>query len=242
MSLLQIVSDVCLEVGVAVPVTAASNPDPTIQQIILLAMRSGNDFRDRWNWLAMKQQTPATFTGDGTTTLFTFPASGQLFWSLQPSMTFTSSVYPATPLIGPINEDDLLLLKALPFNTQPSVWRRVFSNQIEFFPALGAGEIVSYVYASTLWIQSAGAVAQARWLADTDVSIIPEDLITLATVWRWKRAQGLDYAEEMRTAESTFDIYASAENTERVISMSRNIVTTDSYWPASITDNTDHNI
>ena len=28
---------------------------------------------------------------------------------------------------------------------------------------------------------------------------VPERLITLGVVWRWKRAKGLDYAEEFRT-------------------------------------------
>jgi hypothetical protein len=238
MSILQIIQDVCTEVGIATPVVAVTSTDPTILQMTLLAMRSGNDLQRRWTWLAMKQEVPSTFTGDGTTTLFTFPAG---FWSLQDSDVFTSSVYPTIPLRGPINDDDLLQLKALPFLVTPAVWRRVLVNQVEFYPAPAAGEIISYVYGSKQWIFSALGAAQSRWLLDTDTSIISEDLITLHTIWRWKRAKGLDYSEEFRTAESAFDSEAGGENQARVINMSRTLLTDDTWWPGNIIDGTDHN-
>lgn len=232
MTILQIVQDVCVECGIAPPSLAVASPDTTIQQMVLFAMRSGNDLQRRWTWKAQKKQNPATFTGDGTTTLFTLPAD---FGSLQPSDTFTSSVYPTIPLRGPINEDTLLRLKQWPVVATPAFWRPVYANSIEFYPAPALGEIISYVYASRPWILAAdGTTYRTRWADDTDTSIISEDLITLHTVWRWKKAKGLDYSEEMRTAEASFDIEAAAEDTERTINMSGACFDDDNWWPGAI--------
>lgn len=239
MTILQIIQDVCVECGIAPPSVAVSSPDTTIQQMVLFAMRSGNDLQRRWTWKAQKKQIPSTFTGDGTTTLFSLPTD---FGSLQPSDTFTSSVYPTIPLEGPINEDDLLRLKQLPFVPVPGVWRPVMANKIEIYPAPAASEIISYVYASKFWILAAdGTTYRSRWGADTDTSIISEDLITLHTIWRWKKGKGLDYSEEMRTAEASFDIDAAAEDTERTISMSRSPIAGNSWWPGMIFDDTSDN-
>jgi hypothetical protein len=38
-------------------------------------------------------------------------------------------------------------------------------------------------------------------VADNDYSVLPERLITLGCIWRYKRALGLDYSEEFRTYE-----------------------------------------
>jgi hypothetical protein len=112
---------------------------------------------------------------------------------------------------------------------------------VEFYPAPALGEIISFVYGTRQWIFSSGGTAQSRWLADTDTSIISEDLITLHTVWRWKRAQGLDYSEEFRTAESAFDSEAGGENQGRVINMTTTPFPADTWWPGTIIDGTDPN-
>jgi len=46
---------------------------------------------------------------------------------------------------------------------------------------------------------TAAAVAISAMTADTDVSLIDEDLITLSIIWRFLSAKGLDYGEQFRT-------------------------------------------
>ena len=38
--------------------------------------------------------------------------------------------------------------------------------------------------------------------SDTDTTELNEELLTLSLIWRWNRAKGLDYAEDMRNFET----------------------------------------
>lgn len=229
MPLLSIVQASALRVGLTQPASAISSPDPTVQQLVACAQDAGDEYSERWTWLNEKKGS--TITGDGVTTLFTLPTN---FGTLSPSITFVSSIYPTLTLPGPVNEDDLLRMKQLPVVVQPSCWRRI-GAQIEFFPALANGEIVTYVYKSKYWIfDSTGVTPRTTWLADTDISIIPDRLIMLGSIWMWKRGKGLDYAEEFATAERAFDRNAGQENQGREISTARHYQTSDDYWPGTI--------
>lgn len=228
MSLLSIVQGAALRVGLAQPVSAISATDQTVQQLVAYAQDAGDDMQERWPWLTQKKSS--TFTGNGVTTLFT-PSSN--FGTLSPSITFVSSIYPTLTLPGPVNEDDLLRMKALPTVVQPSVWRRI-GGQFEFYPALANGEIVTYTYHSNLWItDSTGVTFRTSWLADTDVAVFSERLVRLGAIWMWKRGKGLDYAEEFAAYERAFDRNAGQENQGREINTSYDY-SSDVSWPGTI--------
>lgn len=237
MSLLTIVQGAALRCNYATPSTVIGNTDANILLFAACAQDIGDEMTERVNWQDQKISTPATFTGDGTTTLFALPSN---FQALSPSDTFVSSLYPTLRMFGPVNEDDLLRMKALPVVLTPSYWRQV-DNKIEFFPALAAGEIVSYVYAGDSWINTSGGspVIPAIWAADTNVAILSERTIMLGTVWKWKRTKGFDYAEEFATYERSLEAQAGQESTQRIIPTSNLIVEWETTFPGTITDNTD---
>src|SRR6185437_9356429 len=171
------------------------------------------------------------------------------FQRLSPSDTFVSDLYPTWKLPGPVAEDDLLRLKALPMAIPVHVWRQVGAAvgsspmivpMIEFFPPLGAGETVTYVYARGLWIANAAGVQYSTpvWTADSDISLIPERLIRLGARWRWKRSNGLDYSEELADYEGALDRLGGQEDTAPVTGMADDIGPIDT-WPGIITDASD---
>jgi hypothetical protein len=233
-ALIDIVQDAALRCNIPVPASAAGVADTDVQKLIAFAQDAGDDAVERWGWLNTK--AAGTVTGDGTTTLWTLPAG---FQSFNPSTVLISSVSPTLPLRGPINEEDLLQIKKLAWTPVPGVWRRI-GTQLEIYPAPASGEVISYVYASKLWITNSSGVANAtgRWAADTDLSLIPERVVRLGCIWRFKRNKGLDYSQEFEDYESALDLNAGAENTERVISMSSEpVINTDddSWFPGTIT-------
>lgn len=243
MSLLTIVQGASLRCGMATPVVAFSNPDPTVQQFVAYSQDAGDEYAERWTWRALKKPhtaTPQQFVGDGTTVIFPMPSD----WArLSPSVVLTSSIHPTLILYGPINEDDLLRFKQLPLTPLPPVWR-LFSDltgnpQIEFYPAPALGEIISYVYGTKIWILDDDQNPQTNWTSDGCTSMIPERLIRLGTIWKWKKSKGLDYSEEFRLAEMSFDRLAGQEGTGRTVSMARGQYQGDAiWWPGTITDNT----
>lgn len=132
MSLLTIVQAAAIRCHYPQPSVAFSSLDPNIQLFVACAQDTGDEMTERINWQALKIQNPVTFVGNSVQTLFPLPTG---FQALSPSDTFISSAYPTLRMIGPVNEDDLLRLKALPIVLFPSVWREV-QGSIEFFPAL----------------------------------------------------------------------------------------------------------
>ena len=245
MSLLSIIQGVALRCNYGGPATvtaAFSNTDPAIQLMVACAQDAGDDAVDRVDWAALKQQAPVSFTGDGTTPAFALPSG---FRRLSPSDTFISSLYPTLKMPGPVNEDDLLAMKALPVWAQPSVWRQVTYNgqpAIEFYPVLASGETATYYYASNNWIAQANGTLYVppKWASDTDYPLIPERVVLFGSVWRWKQAKGFDYSEAMATAEGVLDRLSAQEKTGRIIHMSRTFDFDNSTWfPGTIQDLTD---
>jgi len=69
-------------------------------------------------------------------------------------------------------------------------------------PGAQQTDTIAYEYTSTNWCKSATGTRQPRWAADTDVYLWPEQTQVLGVKWRFLRAKGLDYTEELRTYEN----------------------------------------
>lgn len=247
MPLIDIVQGAVRRVNYPQPTVAIGSTDPNIALMVDCAQDSGDDAVERVNWAALKLQTPASFTGDGETAAFPLPGG---FQALAPSDVFVSDLYPTWKLPGPVSEGDLLRLKALPMAIPVHTWRQVGAvpaggsfivQMIEFFPVLGIGETVTFVFASGSWITNSMGVRYPTpaWQADSDISLIPERLIRLGAVWRWKRRKGFDYSEEMNDYEGALDRLGGQEDTSPVVSMSDDIGPFDT-WPGIVSDNSDH--
>ena len=246
MSILTITQATAIRVGIAPPTTAATSADSNIQQIVAFAQDAGRELLERVNWTNL--DTAGKITGDGVSTLFQLPQDWVRFSpsDKSPHGALVSNKYPLVPLFGPINTEDLNLLKALPASTVRPVWR-IIGGALEIWPALAGppvpnpkslpGEIVTFSYYSSFWISNAArTVLRAAFVADDDFCLINEDTIMKGSVWRWKAAKGLDYAEDFRTYELSLARNAGQQMTERVVSTTRKIAMGDDTFLGIITD------
>jgi hypothetical protein len=207
-----------------------------VQQLVIFAKNSGRELMERANWVNL--DTAGTVTGDGVSTLFQLPIDWDRFSpsDKSPRGALVSNKFPLLPLYGPINTEDLNLLKALPASTVRPVWR-IIGGALEIWPALSNGELVTFSYFSQYWIMNASrTVSRLVWAADDDFSLINEDTILKGTVWRWKASKGLQYAEEFRAYEMSFARNAGQQQTERVVSTSRKYVFGEQTYLGTITD------
>lgn len=246
MSILTIVQDAAVRCGIiVVPTAAIGNTDPVsgpnATLLAAYARDAGRDAFERANWKDL--DTAAKITGDGVTTLFALPADWNRFspGDKSPNGALVSSKYPLTPLAGPINTEDLNLLKAAPASQIRPVWR-IIRGSLEIWPALALAEIVTFSYYSENWILSVdGLTRQDDWANDGDSSLIEEDTVMKGTVWRWKASKGLDYAEEFRAAEISLSRNAAQQMTERTVSTARSMPAGFSGgFYGNITDNTSY--
>jgi len=230
MSLLTIVQQAMGLCNQPSPTSAFGNTDPTVQQFVAFAQDEGDEIINRYTWKQLN--TPGTITGNSSTTLWPIPSD---FSQLSLGLKFFSSLYPLLPLYGPITNEDLAALKALPTQPIRPVWRFIGSN-IELWPAVATGEVITYNYYSTNWIQQASGGVSNIWSADTDTARFSELMLRSACVWRWKASKGLDYAEDFRKFEKRLVRANGRDDTGRVISTTREPNLGEDVWPGTITD------
>lgn len=237
MSILSIVQSAAIRAGITpVPTAAVSSTNQDVQQLVLFAQDAGRELMERANWVNL--DTAGTVTGDGISTLFQLPQDWTRFSpsDKSPHGALVSSKRPLVPLYGPINTEDLNLLKALPASTVLPVWR-IIGGALEIWPALSLGELVTFNYYSSFWIMNAArTVSRATWQADDDFGLINEDTLMKGVVWRWKASKGLQYAEEFRAYEQSLARNAGQQMTERVISTSHKLGFGRATFLGTITD------
>jgi hypothetical protein len=236
-TILSIVQDATVACGIVpVPTAAVSNTDPNIQKLVYYAKQGGRECLERANWVNL--DIAGTVTGDGTSTLFQLPQDWIRFSpsDKSPRGALVSNKYPLRPLRGPVNTEDLNQLKAFPPQIIWPVWR-IIGGALEIWPALSAGELVTFNYFGKFWISNAArTVSRPGWAADDDFSLIDEDLITKGAIWRWKASNGLQYAEEFRGYENSLARLTGQQMTERVTETSRKWVPTQEMFYGVITD------
>ena len=230
MSLLTIVQKAAVRCGITAPSSAISNADPMVQQLIALAQDEGDESSVNYDWRNLK--IPCQFTGDGTSTLFGLPSDFDR-WPTQASMY--SSSYPLIPLLGPISDEELIAMQARPVFPVRPFWN-MLGGSLQVWPALQSGEVVSSQYRSNAWILDAdGVTRKAAWIADTDTPLIRERIIVAGVIWRWKKAKGLDYAEEMKTWGQILEVESAHDRGNRTVGLA-NVWNRfpDNSWPGVI--------
>ena len=81
------------------------------------------------------------------------------------------------------------------------------------------GAALVFEYVSNAWCESSLGVAQSEWLADTDLGILDEDLLTLGTRWRvWKRL-GFSYQEELSEYETEVSKALAADGAAAILDL-----------------------
>lgn len=234
MSLVTLVQGAALRCNLAVPNSAFSNVDANIQQLVAFAQDSGRELVERYSWNALKVEVTAT--GDGTTTTFALPSDWMRLCpsDKSPMGAIISLARPTIPLIGPVNDEWLNQMKALPAFPAYPVWRLV-NNQLEIWPALASGEVVKFWYFTKAFVVSGTTGWQVMTFSnDNDTSLIDEDILMKGAIWRWKRAKGLDYAEEFRDYQYSVERNAGQQDNERVVSTSTISTVSDTFWPGNI--------
>jgi len=228
MSLLTCVQDAMVLCGFESPSAVYSSSDPTVSQFKTLSQVEGDILSRRYDWRALK--VLGTMTGDGSSTEFSLPTDFDRFVAGFPLYLDES---PQLPL-EMVTDDRMLALKVAQTNPTRPVWR-LFGDAIEFYPAPETTDVIKIEYRSKYWIvDETLTTRQTRWTADTDVAVIPERLITLGVVWRYKQAKGFDYGEDFRTYQYEVTKAGSVDGGRQTIVMRSNFI--GDYSNAGLTD------
>lgn len=86
----------------------------------------------------------------------------------------------------------------------------ILGGEFKFWPATVGS--ATFPYMSNLIVNGADATPKAAFSADTDTFALPDRLLTLGLIWRYRAQKGLDYSEDLATYE---DALARAQNNDK---------------------------
>lgn len=215
MTCLSIIQDVAQRINLPLPTTAAQSSDPAIQQLVALSTKEGEWQTSEYDWQVMLGEgtfnTVATEIQVANITA-TFPGFKAVVNDTMWNRTLRR------PVFGPMTPQRWEQLEAM---VMQGPWNQfqIRGNAIRFIPVPAAGQPIFFQYKSTNFCQSSGGTAQSRFAADTDILLLDEATFKLGVEWRWKKAKGLDYAQDFVDYEQMLVISKARDGSKDVINM-----------------------
>lgn len=196
MTLLSVVKDVCLNVGVAVPTSVYTgiSSNRTMQEMLSLANEMAQRIAyDTREWTKLK--LVATCVGDGIKQDFDLPQNFK-------RMLLTSNVWhsqrPAAPMRFVPDTDEWIRRRMQGYTDSRGEWT-MYGGQIHIVPTMGAGETAQFVYLDKNCVVLGAGGRGTEFATDGDSFYIDDRLLKLGMIWQWKAKKGGQYTEDMGT-------------------------------------------
>lgn len=211
MTLLTIAQAVADEIKDTRPTSVVNNADPTVQMYLRLANRVGKQLMKKVPWQVLRKEK--TFTALSTETQTSILPSDfdrfvpETFWDRTNKRL----------MIGPISGTKWQSLKAIQYASA----NRQFvlrGSAILVIPTFDGGESLAFEYVSTQWCESSGGTAQTAFAADTDVSLIDEELIVRGMKFCYLTDEGLPNGAALQDFMDYFeDVVANDQPTVPIL-------------------------
>jgi hypothetical protein len=140
-----------------------------------------------------------------------------------------------TALAHVTSSDRWLDMSIRGFDPITGAWT-IHGGRIHIRPAPVAGEEVKYFYMTAKWALDREGTAKAAFDADDDTFRLPEKLLELCMIWKWRAAKGLPYAENLTDYEDAKEKLIAADRGPRTITLGRARPSSDApvAWPGVI--------
>lgn len=157
------------------------------------------------DWAALVRV--AAITGNGTGTAFDLPADYD-------RMKLTGAVQDRTNWVFGYHSfadiDSYLFEEARGFSSWPGGWI-IYGDKLRFSPAPVTGSVAQFPYISNAYAVGADGVAKTAFDSDTDTFVLPERLLTLSLVWRWRNNKRMDTTGDLEAFSKALDEYAAKD-------------------------------
>jgi hypothetical protein len=210
-------------------VFGGSDPEARLFQVLL--QQVGKDLIELHDWTEL--QATESFTCGSSNAQTSQPPSG--FQRMQAGTQMWNNTTDQV-ILGPTSSEEWSELIVRVVSTYPQRWRIINGDLHIYAPR--SGDTIRYEYVHNKWVYQAGSTQAAALSDDTDTFIFDEWLLTLGLVWRWKKAKGFDYAEEMvdygRYLETK--IRNDRGGTVRISTSKPKRISMPGQWPGSVTE------
>lgn len=220
MSLLSVCQDALKEIGgFEVPTSIVGNVNETAVRVFAIANRSLKETAKRLNWPDLIVR--ATLTTAASTEEYALPSDFKSF--------INETMWDDTNdrrVLGPLSAEEWEFLQnSDAADSSIESYFRIFKSTsdnnraVYLYPTPDSVRTVRYEYRSSGLTETSGGTLQSdKYVADTDVALIDEDIILLGIKWRFLKSHGLPYAEEFRDYEMAIEDGANAAG-QKVIDM-----------------------
>jgi hypothetical protein len=181
--------------------------DLTAQILFRFANQAGKELMRYHDWQALTVEVSATSTA-------TVIQSGMLPAADYDRMAYNAEVWNRSDDLRYTGPTPQRFWQQLQTGVSGGVvgWWRIIGGELNLYPAPSAGKIIAFEYISKRWARSSLSVAQSKFMADTDTTVLDEDLLTLDMVWRFRQSRGFaQYAEDLATCEREKEKAASRD-------------------------------
>lgn len=178
------------------------------QELVDLVNEVAEDVLQYQDWQALTKI--GQVTGDGSTYAFPLPDDYSRML-IKSDMQDANSWAWGYCHITDINE--FLFRKAHGFNPWPGGWI-IAENHFSFSPAPSG--IATYPYISKNYAIGADGVRKSEFTADDDSFALPERLLTLGLVWRWRENKKLDASGDQEAFIKALDEYGAKDIGSRI--------------------------
>lgn len=195
-SVLWVVQQAMIEMGLVKPIEAVTSKDVTVQQMIALLNRAGSDMVIGYPWQQLTKEYVFT-TVEGVTE---YPLPDDWSYFLDQTEWDRTNHW---PLLGPKTAQEWQWLKGGLLSSGPRIRYRVVNNQFEIFPrdannagsTTGSGQSeLAMEYVSSNWLMDARVANTTYSMVVNDTDIVMFDCWVISAYLKLKywEAKGLD--------------------------------------------------
>jgi hypothetical protein len=197
MTVLSACAEAAVELNQTEPTSLFSAPSQFTKELRLQAGKAAVAIAQEYDWQGLLKL--GTLTGDASATAFDLPSD----YDRMPKKGLVHSAsFQASDFRKARDLDEWLYLQDTDFSATPGSWI-IIAGQMNIFPAMPVGETARFYYITNQIVSG----NQTAFTADADTFLLPERLLNLGVVWRWRAAKRMDYAEEL----ANFNIAMSEE-------------------------------
>lgn len=124
-------------------------------------------------------------------------------------------------VFGPLTPQQWQVLKSGLSPTGPRRRFRIMGGAYWLDPVPYDTATLAYEYYSSAWCLTGGnsSTPASLFTTDNDTYLLPDDLMILGLIWRYRRAKGLDYAQEFETYDRALQTQIGRDIGSQIISL-----------------------
>ena len=226
-TLISLIEDVADEVGVERPSSVVGNSDSGARQFLALANRAGKDLAKECDWVVL--QRLHSFTTVASTAEYALPSD---YDHIIVNTVWDRSEI--TPMSGPISPQEWQEIKSgLVGNGLYYKRYRVLRSTsaitkkfvVDPTPST-SGDTLVFEYVSNGWVaDTGGSTLDDKFTADNDQTLLDRDLLIMGVIWRYLRANGLEYTTALSEYNQRLDQEKARDRPAQVLDVTgrRNI-------------------